>query len=59
MWNLVVYELIPWDGLIRIAKLGKFSDLDDCLYFYSYAVQEISKADLIGTYIPMCSKVLP
>ena len=58
MWSLVVYELIPWEGLVHIVKFGKFDHLSDCLYFYSYAVQEILKADLTGTYIPMCSKVI-
>jgi hypothetical protein len=58
MWDLVVYELLPWDSLIRIAKIGGYRALEDCLYMYSYVVQSIAESDLMGTYIPMCVRVL-
>lgn len=58
MWDLVVYELLPWDKLIHTVKFGRFYDIGDCMQLYSMVLEEISKADLIGTYIPMCVRVL-
>ena len=58
MWELVVYEIVPWDKLIHVLKIGRFQDLGDCMELYSYAIQRISTADLVGTYIPMCVRVL-
>ena len=58
MWDLVVYEILPWDSLIHITKFGVYQTLDDCLYIYGYVAQEITKSDLLGTYIPMCVRAL-
>ena len=58
MWELVVYEIVPWESLIHITKFGRFYDLSDCMYLYSHVVTEIASSNLIGTYIPMCSKVI-
>jgi hypothetical protein len=59
MWDLVIYEIVPWDKLIHVTKMGRYYDLGDCLQIYSMVVGEIAKAtDLMGTYIPMCVRVL-
>ena len=58
MWDLVVYRLVPGEGLMHVIKIGRFDDIGICLELYGHVIQEITKADLIGTYIPMCSRVL-
>lgn len=58
MWELVVYQVVPWDKLIHALRFGRYDDLSDCMQLYSMVIEEITKADLIGTYIPMCVRVL-
>lgn len=58
MWDLVVYQLQAWNAAIEVVKFGRYYDLGDCLTMYKFVVEEIAKSDLIGTYIPMCARVL-
>jgi hypothetical protein len=59
MWQLTIYELIPWEPLKEAVAYGQFQNLLDCHMMNNIFNAAISEeTNLAGTYISMCVRML-
>ena len=57
MWYLILFEVMPWSGLIALSELSHFSDYKKCQAAQREVVAEIRNMKVPKPPVPICINI--
>lgn len=57
MWYLILFEIIPWSGLVAITDLGQFPSYRSCAEVQRELVVRIKDRKTEAPLVPICMNI--
>lgn len=57
MWYLILFEIIPWSGLIAVADLGQFDSYRKCAIVQKELVVMVKEKKMDPPPLPICVNI--
>lgn len=57
MWYLIIFEIIPWSGLIAVAEVGNFDNYRQCAAVQRELVVRVKELKMDPKPVPLCVNI--